>query len=86
MDTVCFFRRSVGQLVIVIIKRAAETAAQIDGRQVTGIAGSCVVVADLLFVTDDADGIIAFQSGLDAVIQAEHSLRPGRNDRKYYTY
>ena len=84
VDAVRFFCRSVGQLVIV--KRAAKTTAQVDGRQVAGIAGSGVVVADLLFVTDDADGIIAFQSGLDAVVQAEHPLRLGRDDRKCYTY
>ena len=86
MSAVRFFCRSVGQLVIVIVKRAAKTTAQVDGRQVAGIAGSGVVVADLLFVTDDADGIIAFQSGLDAVVQAEHPLRLGRDDRKCYTY
>ena len=39
VDAVRFFCRSVGQLVIVIVKRAAKTTAQVDGRQVAGIAG-----------------------------------------------
>ena len=86
MDTICLFRRSVGQFVIVVVKRPAETAAQVDGREITGVARRRVVVADVLFVPDDTDGIIAFQSGSNAVVQAEHPLRFSRNSRQCYTY
>ena len=64
-DIACFtvyavllFRSAVHQLVAVVVDRSAETAAHIYGRQITGVSRGGVIVADLLLVTNDTDGVV----------------------------